>query len=118
MATQTQLSQRKTRWSAPAPTQPPCPQAQPYRRRHPENTTLHRIVREHLETYLAEAEEADPMGDGVPTHVENEFRSYLKCGILAHGFARARCSGCGHEFLVGLACYSYCISPARAAMGA
>ncbi len=82
MATQTQPSQRKIRWSAPAPTQPPCPQAQPYRRRRPENTTLHRIVREHLETYLALAEEVDPMGDGVPTHVENEFRSYLKCGIL------------------------------------
>jgi hypothetical protein len=44
------------------------------------------------------------MGDGVPTHVENEFRSYLRCGILAHGFARARCSGCGHEFLVGFSC--------------
>ena len=26
--------------------------AQPYRRRRPETTTLHRIVREHLETYL------------------------------------------------------------------
>jgi hypothetical protein len=56
---------------------------QPYRRRRPETTTLHRIVREHLETYLAQAEEADPMGDGVPTHVENEFRSYLRCGITS-----------------------------------
>ena len=44
------------------------------------------------------------MGDGVPAHVENEFRSYLKCGILAHGFARAKCSGCGHEFLVAFSC--------------
>ena len=83
MSTQTHPSQRKIRWSAPAPTQPPCPQARPYRRRRPENTTLHRIVREHLETYLAQAEEADPMGDGVPTHVENEFRSYLRCGITS-----------------------------------
>ena len=66
-----------------APTQPLYPQAQPYRRRRPENTTLHRIVREHLETYLALAAEGDPLGDGVPAHVENEFRSYLKCGILA-----------------------------------
>ena len=57
------------------------------------------------------------MGDGVPTHVENEFRSYLKCGILAHGFARARCSGCGHESWVALACYSYCISSARSCCG-
>jgi len=60
VATETQPSQRKIRWSAPAPTQRPCSKAQPYRRRRPENTTLHRIVREHLETYLALAEEADP----------------------------------------------------------
>ena len=74
---------------APAPTQPSCPQARPYRRRRSENTTLHRIVREHLETYLALAEEADPMGDGVPTHVENEFRSYLRCGMTSASLRRA-----------------------------
>ena len=28
------------------------------------------------------------------------FRAYLRCGILAHGFARARCSGCGYDLLV------------------
>jgi hypothetical protein len=44
------------------------------------------------------------MGDGVPDHVEKEFRSYLKCGILAHGFARARCSSCGYDFLVAFSC--------------
>jgi len=104
VATQTHPTQRKTRWSAPAPRPSPSPHAQPYRRRRPETTTLHRIVREHIETYLALASESDPIGDGVPTHVENEFRSYLKCGILAYGFARARCSSCGHEFLVGFSC--------------
>ena len=104
MPVQAHPTRRKTRWS----TQPPRPSAgthaQPYRRRRPETTTLHRIVREHLETYLALANEADPMGDGVPDHVEKELRSYLRCGILAHGFARARCSGCGHEFLVAFSC--------------
>jgi hypothetical protein len=44
------------------------------------------------------------MGDGVPAHVEKELRSYLKCGILAHGFARARCSSCGYDFLVAFSC--------------
>ena len=95
MATQARATQRKTRWSTP-PTRPSAgPHAQPYRRRRPETTTLHRIVREHLETYLALANEDDPMGDGVPDHVEKEFRSYLTCGVLANGFARARCSSCG-----------------------
>jgi len=44
------------------------------------------------------------MGDGVPDHVERELRSYLKCGILAHGFARARCATCGYDFLVAFSC--------------
>jgi len=44
------------------------------------------------------------MGDGVPAYVENAFRSYLRCGILAHGFARARCPGCGYDFLVAFSC--------------
>ncbi len=39
------------------------------------------------------------MGDSVPSWVERDFRAYLRCGILAHGFARARCSSCGYDFL-------------------
>lgn len=40
----------------------------------------------------------------VPEHVEREFRRYLECGILARGFARARCGPCGHDFLIAFAC--------------
>ena len=104
MPVQTDPTRGKIRWSTPQPRPSAGTHARPYRRRRPETTTLHRIVREHLETYLALANEADPMGDGVPDHVEKEFRSYLKCGILAHGFARARCSGCGYEFLLAFSC--------------
>ena len=86
VATRTRQPHRKARWSASPPRPAHGPHAQPYRRRRPETTPLHRIVREHLESYLALANEADPMGDGAPEHVEKEFRSYLKCGILAHGF--------------------------------
>jgi len=35
---------------------------------------------------------------------EREFRRYLDCGILAHGFARARCADCGHDFLIAYSC--------------
>ena len=48
--------------------------------------------------------QSDPMGDGVPSWVERDFRAYLRCGILAHGFARARCAGCGYDFLVAFSC--------------
>ena len=66
-----------------------------YERRRPESTTLHQIVQQHLETYLALAGEADWDGWQVPAYVEETFRRYLECGILAHGFAGARCAECG-----------------------
>ena len=58
-------------------------------------------------------QEADPMGWGVPRWVEHDFRDHasrgarLRCGILAHGFARVRCTDCGHERLLAF-------SPAKA----
>ena len=67
----------------------------PYRRRRPEHTLLYRTVQTHFATWLALARDGDGDGDPVPAHVEQEFRRYLDCGILAHGFARARCGQCG-----------------------
>ena len=60
-----------------------------YSRRRPTQTPLYPLVQHHLETFLAQAAEGDPMGDGVPSWVERDFRAYLRCGILAHGFARS-----------------------------
>ncbi|NIV49573.1 MAG: hypothetical protein GWN46_23635, partial [Gammaproteobacteria bacterium] len=42
---------------------------------------------------------------------EAEFRRYLECGILAHGFARARCSTCRQDFLVAFSCKGRGICP-------
>jgi len=45
---------------------------------------------------------------------EREFRRYLECGILAHGFARARCGDCGdcgHDFLVAYSCKGRGVCP-------
>ena len=82
------------------PLRPTAPNCGPvYRRRRPTQTPLYPLVQHHLETFLTEAAEADPMGGGVPSWVERDFRAYLRCGILAHGFARARCAGCGYDFL-------------------
>jgi hypothetical protein len=69
------------------------------------------VVQHHLETFLAEAAQSDPRGYGVPSWVEKDLRAYLRCGILAHGFARLRCSGCGHERLLAFSCKSRGICP-------
>ena len=61
-----------------------------YRRRQPERTLLYRTVQTHLATWLALQD--DWTGGCAPAATEREFRRYLECGILAHGFARARCA--------------------------
>lgn len=68
------------------------PAAAVYRPRRPTEIPLYPGVQHHIETFLTEAHEADPMEGGVPSWVERDFRGYLRCGILAYGFAlRSRC---------------------------
>lgn len=78
------------------------PRSAVYRRRQPERTLLYRKVLTHLATWLALQE--DGAGACAPAVTEREFRRYLECGILVHGFARARCADCGHDFLVAYSC--------------
>ncbi|HJN74328.1 MAG TPA: transposase, partial [Myxococcota bacterium] len=83
----------------------PCPPLLPpgYRRRRPESGALHLILREHLETFLERVDE-DPCSPGLASFVEAELRGYLRCGILAHGFARCRCATCKDDILVAFSC--------------
>lgn len=37
--------------------------------------------------------------------------SYLECGILAHGLARARCGQCGRDFLIAFSCKGRAVCP-------
>ena len=75
-----------------------------YCRRRPETTTLYQVVQNHLETWLARSYDEVNNEKTIPAHVEKEFRHYLECGILAYGFARVRCEGCGYDFLVAFSC--------------
>ncbi len=47
----------------------------------------------------------------VPGYVEDELRNYLECGILCFGFARARCTGCGHGFVIAFSCKGRGVCP-------
>ena len=71
-----------------------------YRRRQPERSVVYQVVQGHLETWLAGCRQSDEEGFLVADYIEQDFRKYLACGILAHGFARARCAGCGYDFLI------------------
>jgi hypothetical protein len=63
----------------------PTPAGNPvhYERRRPEETTLYRLVQEHLETFLDQLEAQT--GASLPDFVKDEFDAFLECGILAHG---------------------------------
>lgn len=74
-----------------------------YQPRAMEGTVLHRLVREHFETFRAEVA-ARTDGSGLPSFVEREFREFLTCGVLARGFARVRCDACAFERLVPFSC--------------
>ena len=78
------------------------PRSAVYRRRQPERTLLYRTVQTHLATWLALHD--DGAGETAPAVTERELGRYLDCGILAHGFARARCADCGHDFLIACSC--------------
>ncbi len=68
-----------------------------YVRRRPERSAAYQVVRENSETWLAQRRAgrlvagANWAVDPVPGYVERDLRKFLECGILAHGFAWARC---------------------------
>ena len=72
---------------------------------------LHELVGQHAQTLLAELRDADPDGGGLPRHVERELGAYLRCGVLAHGFARVRCQACADEIVVAFSCKRRGICP-------
>ena len=80
---------------------PPRPQRARYRRREPEGTVLHQVLRANLEPLLAHLRQR---GGALPAFVQRELRAYLRCGVLAHGFRRLRCEGCRGARLVGSGC--------------
>ena len=72
-----------------------------YERRDPQGTVLHKIVRENIETFWAEMEEA---GIELPRTVRREFEAYLLCGDLSAGFLRGECEACRRAILVAFSC--------------
>jgi hypothetical protein len=68
-------------------------------------------VQAHLATWLEASCDSRQSASG-PAPIEREFRRYLECGTLAHGFARARCAECGHDFLIAWFCKDRGVFPA------
>jgi hypothetical protein len=86
-----------------------------YNPRHPDRTLLYQTIAEHFETWhaLASAGQFDGQGDHhtPKSYVRQAFRKYLECGIFAHGFARAWCDDCGHDYFVAYSCKGRGVCP-------
>jgi hypothetical protein len=76
-----------------------------YRPRRPEKTVLFEVVKKHYKTWHNKAEVP------VPQYIDKEFNSFLGCGILAKGFACARCEDCRQDFLIAFSCRRRGICP-------
>jgi len=74
-----------------------------WRRRRPENSALHRVLAEHLNTFLEQAESSSS-GQSYPWFVKRELRALLSCGILARGFLRVYCPTCKTSALLAFSC--------------
>jgi hypothetical protein len=88
-----------------APT-PLCALAR-YVPREPTSTPLYQLVAQHRATFTKIASEAG----GLPRFVSDSFDRFLRCGILAHGFARFGCQACGNDHLVPLSCKTRGLCP-------
>ena len=103
--------------SAAAAEAPAATVAKPklYNPRHPQRTLLYQTVADHFETWLelTSAGQFDGQGDRhtPKPHVHQAFRKHLECGIFAHGFARARCDDCGHDYFVAFSCKGRGVCP-------
>ncbi|MFT5099697.1 MAG: ribosomal protein S27E [Patiriisocius sp.] len=72
-----------------------------YKRHKLEETDLYKIIEQSLPKFQSHLSNADI---SLPAFVHNEFRSYLRCGLLEHGFLRVKCNGCKFEHLVAFSC--------------
>ena len=83
-----------------------------YRRRAPESSTLHQVVRDNLQTLYAAVEHGFDGASPLPRFVRKELEGYVSCGVLARGFAVLECRGCKERRLVAFSCKlrSFCPS--------
>jgi hypothetical protein len=106
-----------------APARQPPPTSRSFARRHdrpvagvrytprrPENSILHRVVRENLPAFLDQAEQASN-GLRFPEFVLKELDDLLTCGDFRRGLALFRCSECNSARAVPLSCKSRALCP-------
>jgi len=83
-----------------------------YAPRKPEESVLYKAVAKNLRSFEAYVELSEKK---LPKHISEEFDAFLKCGILAHGFLRLKCTNCKTERLLAFSSRASVHSPLRVA---
>jgi hypothetical protein len=76
-----------------------------YAQSRPQDEPLHRLLREHLATFLEQAEDPD-RGTRAPRFVERELKAILRCRLPQFGFLRAFCDQCRQSAIIPFCCKS------------
>jgi len=58
---------------------------------------LFQVIKKHFKTWRKNAQT-------VPGYVEKEFKQYIRCGILAHGFDCTHCHKCHQDYFLAFSC--------------
>jgi hypothetical protein len=83
-----------------------------YRPRDPQASDLWRLMDRHFETFQRVYDERFQAKYGYwRPIIERSVTAFLRCGDLHEGFARVRCSDCGHEMFVAFSCKQRCTCP-------
>jgi hypothetical protein len=77
------------------------PAAPTYARHAPERTLLCALMQAHYPDFIARLHAEDR---SLPEYVREEFGTFLRCGVLDHGFLRVVCEHCHAERLVAFSC--------------
>ena len=76
-----------------------------YRTRKPQYSPYYRCIEDNCETFERVYEKKyEPKYWYLRPIVSKVIYQYLGCGILHNGFARVKCKGCGHEYLLAFSC--------------
>jgi len=74
-----------------------------YKPRNPEDSLLHKIFWENLETFLDKVNQT-PDSNGLPSFVIKEPKKFSDCSDFKKGLALFKCSDCGKEKAVAFSC--------------
>jgi hypothetical protein len=74
-----------------------------YARRQPEKMPLYQVFQRHLPAFERMWTDTES-GGCLPKFVTGELQGFVRCGILAYGFAQMHCERCRKRHLVAFSC--------------